>query len=140
MGAIEPRPEQSSNPFETEAFDAVEPMLKPWSFSQPVLLKKTNRNRNVLVWSLVGSVAFTAVWSVLAPLQETVAVSGKLQPIQPVQDIKALVPGVVETVLVREGELVQQGDVLLRFDPRAADARLKAAEATANAQKLRSTA
>ena len=128
MGAIEPRPEQSSNPFETEAFDAVEPMLKPWSFSQPVLLKKTNRNRNVLVWSLVGSVAFTAVWSVLAPLQETVAVSGKLQPIQPVQDIKALVPGVVETVLVREGELVQQGDVLLRFDPRAADARLKAAQ------------
>ena len=127
MGAIEPRPEQRPNPFATETTNPVEPTPEPWSFSQPVLLKKTNRNRNVLVWSLVGSVAFTGVWSVLAPLQETVAVSGKLQPIQSVQDIEALVPGVVETVLVRDGEQVERGDVLLRFDPRDAEARLEAA-------------
>ena len=127
MGANEPRPEQRPNPFATETTNAVEPTPEPWSFSQPVLLKKTNRNRNVLVWSMVGSVAFAGVWSALAPLQETVAVSGKLQPIQSVQDIKALVPGVVETVLVNDGERVERGDVLLRFDPRAAEARLEAA-------------
>ena len=127
MGANEPRPEQRPNPFATETTNAVEPTSEPWSFSQPVLLKKTNRNRNVLVWSMVGSVAFAGVWSALAPLQETVAVSGKLQPIQSVQDIEALVPGVVETVLVRDGEQVERGDVLLRFDPRAAEARLEAA-------------
>lgn len=127
MGANEPRPEQRPNPFATETTNAVEPTSEPWSFSQPVLLKKTNRNRNVLVWSMVGSVAFAGVWSALAPLQETVAVSGKLQPIQSVQDIEALVPGVVETVLVNDGERVERGDVLLRFDPRAAEARLEAA-------------
>ena len=127
MGANEPRPEQRPNPFATETTNAVEPTPEPWSFSQPVLLKKTNRNRNVLVWSMVGSVAFAGVWSALAPLQETVAVSGKLQPIQSVQDIEALVPGVVETVLVNDGERVERGDVLLRFDPRAAEARLEAA-------------
>ena len=127
MGAIEPRPEQPQNPFGTETPNTPQPTPKPWSFSQPVLLKKTNRNRNVLVWSLLGSVAFAGVWSALAPLQETVAVSGKLQPIQAVQDIEALVPGVVETVLVSDGERVAQGDVLLRFDPRAAEARLEAA-------------
>ena len=127
MGAIEPRPEERPNPFVTDVSGDPAPGAKPWSFSQPVLLKKTNRNRNVLVWSLVGSVAFAGVWSVLAPLQETVAVSGKLQPIQAVQDIEALVPGVVETVLVRDGARVERGDVLLRFDPRAAEARLEAA-------------
>ena len=127
MGAIEPRPEQRPNPFLSNPSDRPEPTEKPWSFSQPVLLKKTNRNRNVLVWSLVGSVAFAGVWSALAPLQETVAVSGKLQPIQAVQDIEALVPGVVDTVLVSDGERVERGDVLLRFDPRAAEARLDAA-------------
>ena len=132
MGAIEPRPEQRPNPFIGEASDSVAPTPKPWSFSQPVLLKKTNRNRNVLVWSLVGSVAFAGVWAALAPLQETVAVSGKLQPIQGVQDIEALVPGVVETVLVSDGERVERGDVLLRFDPRAAAARLEAASSNRN--------
>ena len=127
MGAIEPRPQQRPNPFIGEASDSVAPTPKPWSFSQPVLLKKTNRNRNVLVWSLVGSVAFAGVWAALAPLQETVAVSGKLQPIQGVQDIEALVPGVVEAVLVRDGQSVKRGDLLLRFDPRDAAARLEAA-------------
>ncbi|QNI96551.1 HlyD family efflux transporter periplasmic adaptor subunit [Synechococcus sp. RS9902] len=127
MAAIEPQPEQRPNPFIEEPSNTVEPTPKPWSFSQPVLLKKTNRNRNVLVWSLVGSVTFAGVWSAIAPLQETVAVSGKLQPIQAVQDIEALVPGVVETVLVNDGERVAQGDVLLRFDSRAANARLEAA-------------
>ena len=130
MGAIEPRPEQRPNPFIPGASEssAPEPSQKPWSFNQPVLLKKTNRNRNVLVWSLVGSVAFAGVWSALAPLQETVAVSGKLQPIQAVQDIEALIPGVVESVLVRDGQTVARGDVLLRFDPRDAAARLEAAK------------
>ena len=133
MGAIEPKPEQGSDRFGTasrvnrETANAVEPTPKPWSFSQPVLLKKTNRNRTVLVWSLVGSVAFAGIWSAVAPLQETVAVSGKLQPIQSVQAIEALVPGIVETVLVSDGERVEAGDVLLRFDPRAAAAQLEAA-------------
>jgi len=127
MGAIEPRPDQAPNPFVNDATPADAPAAKPWSFSQPVLLKKTNRNRNVLVWSLVGSVAFAGLWSVLAPLQETVAVSGKLQPIQGVQDIEALVPGVVEAVLVQDGQRVNQGELLLRFDPRDAAARLEAA-------------
>ena len=87
MGAIEPRqPEQHPNPFTAETTDAGEPTPRAWSFSQPVLLKKTNRNRNVLVWSLLGSVAFAGAWSLLAPLQETVAVLGKLQPIQAVRD------------------------------------------------------
>ena len=118
------------NPFIPGASEssAPAPSQKPWSFNQPVLLKKTNRNRNVLVWSLVGSVAFAGVWSALAPLQETVAVSGKLQPIQAVQDIEALIPGVVESVLVRDGQTVARGDVLLRFDPRDAAARLEAAQ------------
>ena len=130
MGAIEPRPEQRPNPFIPGASEssAPAPSQKPWSFNQPVLLKKTNRNRNVLVWSLVGSVAFAGVWSALAPLQETVAVSGKLQPIQAVQDIEALIPGVVKSVLVRDGQTVARGDVLLRFDPRDAAARLEAAK------------
>ena len=133
MGAIEPQPEQRPNPFIDESSASMEPTAKPWSFSQPVLLKKTNRNRNVLVWSLVGSVAFAGLWATVAPLNETVAVSGKLQPIQAVQDIEALVPGVIESVLVRDGQTVKQGDVLLRFDPRAAAAQLE----TANSNRER---
>ena len=98
-----------------------------WSFNQPVLLNKTRRNSSTLVWTLVGSTVFATGWAFLAPLPETVAVQGKLQPSTPAQTVVAAVPGVVSDVLVGEGDRVGQGDVLLRFDPREAEARLEAA-------------
>ena len=87
-----------------------------WSFNQPVLLNKTQRNSSVLVWTLVGTTLFAAGWAVLAPLPETVAVQGKLQPSTPIHKIETPLPGVVEAVLVREGERVRQGQELVRFD------------------------
>ena len=98
-----------------------------WSFNQPVLLNKTQRNSSVLVWTLVGTTLFAAGWAVLAPLPETVAVQGKLQPSTPIQKIETPLPGVVEAVLVREGERVRQGQELVRFDSRNVQARLTAA-------------
>ena len=128
MGAIEPSSEQRPNPFiNAPSEPPPEKAAPPWSFNQPVLLKKTNRNRTVLVWGLVGSVGFVAVWSFLAPLQETVAVQGKLQPIQSVRSIEPAVPGVIEMVLVKDGDRVKEGATLIRFDQRDADARLTAA-------------
>jgi len=97
-----------------------------WSFNQPVLLKKTRHNSSVLVWTLVGTTVFATGWAFLAPLPETVAVQGKLQPSQPVQDIDAPLPGVVEAVLVNEGQTVRKGQQLLRFDPRDVKAKLEA--------------
>lgn len=103
--------------------------LQPWSFNQPVLLNKTRRNSSVLVWTLVGATTFAGIWAFMAPLPETVAVQGKLQPTQSVQDIEASMGGVVKQVLVKEGQQVQQGQLLVQFDSRDANARLKAAKA-----------
>ena len=41
-------------------------------------------------------------------------------------------PGVVEAVLVQDGQRVNQGELLLRFDPRDAAARLEAARGNRN--------
>ena len=78
---------------------------EPWSFNQPVLLNKTRHNSSVLVWTLVGTTLFATGWAFLAPLPETVAVQGKLQPASTVLNVDAPLPGVVEAVLVREGQL-----------------------------------
>ena len=102
-------------------------MTTPWSFNQPVLLKKTRRNSSVLVWTLVGATSFAGLWAFLAPLPETVAVQGKLQPSTAVQDIEAPLGGVVKEVLVQEGQAVAEGDLLIRFDARKAQARLDSA-------------
>ena len=57
---------------------------------------------------------------VVAPLQETIAVQGKLQPIGQVRVIRAPAPGVVEQVLVRDGAEVTPGQLLVQMDLRQA--------------------
>ena len=66
----------------------------------------------------------------------TVGISGNIQAIDSVV-IKARVPGEVVTLSVREGDAVQQGQVLIKLDPRDQQARLEQAQqqaAAANAQ------
>ena len=99
-----------------------------WSFNQPVLLKKNRRTSSVLVWTLAGGTAFATGWAFLAPLPQTVAVQGKLQPASGVHAIEASVPGVVDDVAVMEGQRVARGDLLLRFDARDAETRLSSAQ------------
>jgi hemolysin D len=67
------------------------------------------------------------LWALLAPLPETIAVNGKLQPSEAVKAIEAPVPGVVSAVLVADGQAVQAGTPLLRFDQREANTMLATA-------------
>ena len=103
----------------------------PWSFNQPVLLKKNRLTSSVLVWTLAGG-TFATAWAFLAPLPQTVAVQGKLQPASGTQSIDAPVPGVIEKVAVVEGQRVERGDLLLRFDDRDAQAKLISAQRNRN--------
>ena len=104
----------------------------PWSFNQPVFLQKNRRASTVLVWTLAGGTLFATAWAFTAPLPQTIAVQGKLQPSSGVMAIETSVPGVIETVEVEEGQRVSRGDVLLRFDARDAEARLESAQRNRN--------
>jgi HlyD family secretion protein len=64
---------------------------------------------------LVG-VAAGVTWSVLARVDVVVNASGKLEPQSQSQAVQSKSGGVVSAVLVREGEAVKQGQLLLQFD------------------------
>ncbi|MEN9387803.1 MAG: hypothetical protein RLZZ255_779 [Cyanobacteriota bacterium] len=97
-----------------------------WSFKQPVLLNKRRQASAFLVWTGVAATAGGFLWMVLAPLQETIAVQGKLQPMGQVREIRAPASGVVEQVLVRDGTVVQPGQLLVQLDLRQAREQLQA--------------
>jgi HlyD family secretion protein len=99
-----------------------------WSFNQPVLLRKRRQASSLLVWTGVAATAGGVLWMVLAPLQETIAVQGKLQPLGQVREIRAPAPGMVEQVLVREGAAVQPGQLLVQLDLRQAREQLQASQ------------
>jgi len=57
------------------------------------------------------------VWAAVAPLDEVARGEGKVIPSSQLQVIQSFDGGVVQEVLVREGQVVEKGDLLLRIDP-----------------------
>ncbi len=121
-------PAGTSHPFGTGLTTAGSETAKEWSFRDTVVLRKSRRSSSLLVWAGVGGVAALGLWSVTAPISETVAVPGKLEPTSTVKDVASPVPGVVEEVLVKEGQSVKRGQPLIRFDLREPRSKLAAAE------------
>ena len=64
---------------------------------------------------LVG-VAIGAGWSIVARVDVVVSASGKLEPLSQSQVIQSRAGGVVTAVLVKEGQQVKQGELLLQLD------------------------
>lgn len=104
------------------------PLLQEWQFSESLQLRRSGLSSSALIWSAVVFTAAAVLWAVLAPLEETIAVPGKLQPTRSTLRVDAPAPGQVEAVLVKEGERVRQGQPLLRLDQREARSTLLAAE------------
>lgn len=57
------------------------------------------------------------LWAAFAPLDEVARGEGKVIPSSQLQIIQSFDGGVVQEVLVREGQIVNKGDLLLRIDP-----------------------
>jgi hemolysin D len=100
-------------------------------FDQPVVLKQTNLWSRAIVWGLVGVTSFAILWACFAKIDEAVPAPGQLKPQGSVQPVQAPVGGVVEEILVKDGQRVKRGDVLIRMDTTAA-----AAERKSNQQNL----
>lgn len=117
-----------NNPFRSSITRSSQGLSRSWQFNQTVLLTKKRRSSTLLVWTAIGTVGAIGIWAVTAPLAETVAVQGKLEPGSSTKRIDAPVPGVVEAVLVKEGENVRKGQPLVRFDLRDPRSKLAASE------------
>src|SRR5690606_6804321 len=75
------------------------------------------RGARGLLWASLLTVIVLLVWASLAPIDEVVRGEGKVGPSRQVQVVQSLDGGIVEQILVRPGQAVEEGDVLLRIDP-----------------------
>lgn len=101
---------------------------KPGGYDQAVILQQTSVWSRAIVWTIVGVTSFAVLWAALAKIEEAVPAQGQLEPQESVQDVQAPVGGVVEEILVEEGEQVEAGQLLIRFDPTAAQAQRESLE------------
>lgn len=74
------------------------------------------RGSKLLYWTLFVLVA-GVIWAAQAELDEVTRGTGKVIPSRQVQIIQAVDGGVISELMVREGEVVPAGKVLLKIDP-----------------------
>jgi HlyD family type I secretion membrane fusion protein len=87
---------------------------------------------------LVVSFGGLGLWSSLAPLSSAVLARGTLAVDSHRKTIQHLEGGIIESVLVREGDLVEDGQLLVRLDPTRDQASLQILERRLNEELARS--
>lgn len=86
--------------------------LEEKTVSLPAIAPWTKRLTQFIVVGVVAG----AGWAIVARVDVVVNASGKLEPMSQAQVIQSRVGGIVTAVMVQEGELVKQGQVLMQLD------------------------
>lgn len=85
------------------------------------VLRQSNLWMQAITWSLIGTAVSGVAWLALAKTEEIVVAPGKLEPIGSVRDIQMPLGGIAEQILVKDGDRVKAGQVLMRLDTEASE-------------------
>ncbi|WP_018749590.1 HlyD family type I secretion periplasmic adaptor subunit [Chitiniphilus shinanonensis] len=81
------------------------------------IVEQNPRGARILVWLTACSLLALLLWASLAKVDEVTRGEGKVIPSSQVQIVQSLDGGIVQKILVREGQQVTAGQLLLRIDP-----------------------
>ena len=92
--------------------------LDGWeSDAEWTLIQQRPVRARLLLYALLLVFAILAFWASVAEIDEVARGSGRVIPSAQLQIIQSFDGGVVSEILVREGQIIDEGEVLLRVDP-----------------------
>ena len=97
-------------------------------FEQKVILKQTPIWSRAAAWTIVGVTGVSLLWASVARIEQVVNAKGQLEPVGAVKEVRPPVNGVVKEVLVKDGDKVTEGQLLITFDSSASKAELSSLE------------
>ena len=71
---------------------------------------------NRLFWTIFMFIAIMLIWASFAKIDEVTTGEGKVIPSSNVQTVQNLEGGIIQEIFVREGDIVDKGEVLIRID------------------------
>ena len=80
------------------------------------ILMKTPHRSKQLTFTLTAFIVIALIWAAFADIDEVTRGSGKVIPSQQLQVVQNLEGGILKSILVREGELVEKGQSILTID------------------------
>lgn len=79
-------------------------------------LKSVNRTRHQILWLFVAFLIIALVWAYYSHLDEATVAEGRVIPSKRVQITQSLEGGIVRSIAVREGQHVDEGQILVTLD------------------------
>lgn len=107
------------------------PGADPLDFAPALLRIKEKPTAPLAGWMLrllLALVAGVFVWAVFGRLDIVAVADGKLVPVSYLKIVQPAEQGIVKEILVQEGQLVREGQVLIRMDPVMTQADVKTIE------------
>ncbi len=83
---------------------------------EAAILQQEPLRARILIRLIAWSIVIFLVWAALAQVDEVTRGSGKVIPSRQVQIIQSVDGGIVSEILVKEGDLVQQDQLLMQID------------------------
>jgi adhesin transport system membrane fusion protein len=109
-------------------FDTPDWLTTPIEFEESAAIRTRRMSMRIVVLLVAGAL----VWAAVAPIREHAIAQGQLVPLYEVRPVQHLEGGIVDRILVREGQLVEKGQPLLQLQPVGTESDLAALRARAN--------
>ena len=111
---------------------------RDWSeLSEEAIIEQEPTRARKLLYAVLISISLLILWSALAGVDTVTRGTGKVIPSSQVQIIGSQDGGIVQQILVSEGELVEQGQLLLSLDRTRSEASLGENQAELRGLKIR---
>lgn len=98
---------------------------------------KAKRSANVLLYIIGGFFVVFLLWATFTKLDRSVHAMGRVVPSSKMQVVSNLEGGVIEEILVKPGQPVRRGDVLVRLSPTLSSAQFGSSSATVSALRAK---
>lgn len=115
------------------------PEADPLDFSAPLLRlqdKPPNPLGQRVLWVILIFLGALVLWAIIGQLDIVAVAEGKLVPQSYVKIVQPAEAGIVKTILVKEGEVVKAGQILMQMDVLINEAETKSLESDAARKRL----
>ena len=118
------RDKEISIQFKIEALYSVIKSLTELCEDQGEVIEQSPFWSRATIVGLMSSALFALGWLSIAKTDEIVTVTGKLEPLGSVQDIQMPLGGIASEILVKDGEEVRSGQIVMKLDAETTQQRL----------------
>lgn len=98
---------------------------------------RPNKASSVMLWSITAMIVLFIIWASFARIEELTRGQGQVVPTKEIQTVQSLEGGLLQELLVGQGDRVTKGQVLMRLSDVMFSSEERGAEAKADSLKLK---